>query len=418
MKSKKWAKALTIVFLNLIIYQLNAQSIQKITPSNALESAIEIKTLYGDMIDASVQEIEDFYLHFWSTNTPYSVDCESLQASMTNNDIYEASFEWADLLNGNVDAYKIAYLQLSNGNQQAYSTTDNFISINTPPDGFYLFAFSSTCTDFASALDIIIVERPISIQEKLLCACPQPTLIWSPEFNNNNDDDLNNDGSFVSESWDALGHATKYYCTLEMANDGIPADFIFEIAFNSSGIPYQVKISRDCMTNVNLHEDETRLYYYNPANENTELGEFGFIHSTSDPESQVPSEPSFSFNYSNPQNGGMLKLYKCKDKYAAQQYASNVSEQASNPVQLSFENLTNPFKQKTTLKYELPENDYVSISLYDSQGNLIRHIKNQVFTEAGSHTLNLDFKELANGLYFCILKTKTATKNLKMVKID
>lgn len=64
-----------------------------------------------------------------------------------------------------------------------------------------------------------------------------------------------------------------------------------------------------------------------------------------------------------------------------------------------FTSYPNPFKNSTTICYELPSRTYVSIRVYDGSGRVVRRL----FEEAqlqGRHYISWDREDLPNGVYF------------------
>ncbi|MCZ7611742.1 MAG: T9SS type A sorting domain-containing protein [Ignavibacterium sp.] len=83
-----------------------------------------------------------------------------------------------------------------------------------------------------------------------------------------------------------------------------------------------------------------------------------------------------------------------------------------------FQNFPNPFNPKTNIKYSLPENDFVNISLYSILGDKVIELVNEE-KQAGFYTLIFDASDLASGIYFYKMKTGsgfTSTKKLTIIK--
>ena len=74
------------------------------------------------------------------------------------------------------------------------------------------------------------------------------------------------------------------------------------------------------------------------------------------------------------------------------------------PVEFALhQNYPNPFNSKTQIKYDIPENAFVKISIYDIKGRLIRLLVNTK-KSAGYHSINWDTrndegKEISAGMY-------------------
>ena len=47
----------------------------------------------------------------------------------------------------------------------------------------------------------------------------------------------------------------------------------------------------------------------------------------------------------------------------------------------------NPFNQRTTIRYQLPEDSYVTITICNLQGQIVTKLVNNLYQEAGPHTV-------------------------------
>lgn len=99
----------------------------------------------------------------------------------------------------------------------------------------------------------------------------------------------------------------------------------------------------------------------------------------------------------------------------------NTTEQfAEIPIEPElYQNFPNPFNPVTTIKYALPKDDFITIELYNSLGELIQEIENG-FKVQGEHELTLSFNNsrLSSGIYIYTLKTseKIISKKLVLLK--
>jgi len=88
-------------------------------------------------------------------------------------------------------------------------------------------------------------------------------------------------------------------------------------------------------------------------------------------------------------------------------------------------NYPNPFKDKTTILFNLPVDCFVTLKVYDVSGKEVSTLISRKLP-AGSHTYNLSGLSLANGIYFCRLlaepvqdgygKYLTATNKIILLK--
>ncbi len=80
------------------------------------------------------------------------------------------------------------------------------------------------------------------------------------------------------------------------------------------------------------------------------------------------------------------------------------------------QNYPNPFKDKTTIKYCVPDKTLIKLTVFDSDMNVVTELENEV-KEAGTYELELDGSEIPEGTYFCQLRSKDFADIKKMVII-
>ncbi len=78
------------------------------------------------------------------------------------------------------------------------------------------------------------------------------------------------------------------------------------------------------------------------------------------------------------------------------------------------QNYPNPFNPSTTIKYQLPENGFVSIKVYDVLGKEVASVVNEE-KAAGSYEVNLDAGKLSSGIYFYTMQAGNFVETKKMV---
>ncbi len=78
------------------------------------------------------------------------------------------------------------------------------------------------------------------------------------------------------------------------------------------------------------------------------------------------------------------------------------------------QNYPNPFNPITTIKYSIPEDNFVTIKVYDINGKEIRTILNE-FKMAGFYTITFDASGLSSGVYFYSIYSGKYTETKRMV---
>ena len=76
----------------------------------------------------------------------------------------------------------------------------------------------------------------------------------------------------------------------------------------------------------------------------------------------------------------------------------------------------NPFNPTTTLSYSVPENQEVTLNVYNTNGQLVKTLVNGM-VERGEHKVVFDASDLASGVYVYTLKTATQSAMHKMVLV-
>ena len=81
------------------------------------------------------------------------------------------------------------------------------------------------------------------------------------------------------------------------------------------------------------------------------------------------------------------------------------------------QNYPNPFNPTTTINYQIPNNNYVTLKVYDVLGNVVKTLVDDYKTQ-GKYSVNFDASNLASGVYFYQLKAGSfiATKKLLLLK--
>ncbi|MFA7228908.1 MAG: T9SS type A sorting domain-containing protein, partial [Melioribacteraceae bacterium] len=74
----------------------------------------------------------------------------------------------------------------------------------------------------------------------------------------------------------------------------------------------------------------------------------------------------------------------------------------------------NPFNPSTLIKYQVPQNTHVNISVYDILGNKISTLVNQE-KAAGSYELSFNADNMPSGVYFYTIQTGSFTQTKKMI---
>ena len=78
------------------------------------------------------------------------------------------------------------------------------------------------------------------------------------------------------------------------------------------------------------------------------------------------------------------------------------------------QNYPNPFRDKTTIKYCVPDKTLIKITVLDPDMKIIKELVNEVI-EAGTYEVEFNGSEVKEGTYFYQLKAKDFVDIKKMV---
>jgi len=95
-----------------------------------------------------------------------------------------------------------------------------------------------------------------------------------------------------------------------------------------------------------------------------------------------------------------------------------VEELIQKPAEFAvFQNTPNPFNPSTTIEYALPEDSYVTLSIYNVTGQRVTVLKNE-HEPAGIHSVTWDAGSLPSGMYFYTITTgnQSVTKKMLLMK--
>jgi len=82
-----------------------------------------------------------------------------------------------------------------------------------------------------------------------------------------------------------------------------------------------------------------------------------------------------------------------------------------------FQNYPNPFNPKTEIKFELPQNTFVTLKVYNAVGQVVAELVNNEYRNAGSYSVSFDGSKFASGIYFYSIEAGVYKDIKKMVLI-
>ena len=96
-------------------------------------------------------------------------------------------------------------------------------------------------------------------------------------------------------------------------------------------------------------------------------------------------------------------------------YSPEVEVEVSLPLEYSLEqNFPNPFNPTTTIRYAIPEDNFVSIKLYDVLGNEVITLVNEQ-QQAGRYEMLFNASSIASGVYYYQITSGNFNQTRKLV---
>ncbi|HSD62459.1 MAG TPA: T9SS type A sorting domain-containing protein [Ignavibacteriaceae bacterium] len=116
------------------------------------------------------------------------------------------------------------------------------------------------------------------------------------------------------------------------------------------------------------------------------------------------TEPeSYSFMDNNVASGFYLYRLKQIDFNGEFNYSKEVELDLTAPAEFELcQNYPNPFNPATIIKFSIPKEVLVNLSVYDILGEKVKELKNDVM-KPGYYEVELDANDLASGVYFYII---------------
>jgi len=121
----------------------------------------------------------------------------------------------------------------------------------------------------------------------------------------------------------------------------------------------------------------------------------------------TPDDCKITFVIIGPTTGGNARAnsYFLLDDVTLTGTNTSVNDKNTIPAKFSLDqNYPNPFNPSTKIQYNLPENSFVSLKVYNTIGQEVAALVNDV-VPAGSHEINFDASKLNSGVYFYTLKS-------------
>ncbi len=148
-----------------------------------------------------------------------------------------------------------------------------------------------------------------------------------------------------------------------------------------------------------------------PVGRDDKWSKIGFVEGNGT--TNAPKSYSFTDKSANGKTSYRLKQIDRDGKYT---YSHIVTVTAAiEPKEFALQqNYPNPFNPSTAINYQLSENSFTTLYVYDALGREVATLVNEV-KEAGSYTVQFDGERLSSGIYFARLSSSGKTQMRKML---
>lgn len=99
-------------------------------------------------------------------------------------------------------------------------------------------------------------------------------------------------------------------------------------------------------------------------------------------------------------------------------YSDPVTVNYTAPVSFNLsQNYPNPFNPATVISYQIPSDNFVSLKVYNTLGQLVSTLVNEV-KAAGTYNVSFDASRLNSGVYYTVIKVGNSVEMTKTIKMS
>ena len=124
-----------------------------------------------------------------------------------------------------------------------------------------------------------------------------------------------------------------------------------------------------------------------------------------------------TYTYSDEKVSSGSYTYRLKqiDFDGSYEYSPEVEVEVTTPVEYALEqNYPNPFNPSTTIKYSIPEDEFVKLAVYNLLGEEVATLVNNI-QKAGRYEVGFNGSELSSGVYIYRIETGNFTSSKKLM---
>ncbi len=311
---------------------------------------------------------------------------------------------WTVSANGLPSGLGVYTVSVSPTNSQILlASNDNDLYRSTDAGGSWTSVYGSACrrTEFNPVNGNYAIALTFSPYKVLISS--NAGAAWSDFTAGFNPDELSD------LAFNASG--TKLYVSTSMMGvyvhdfSFVPVELVsFTAAYNSGAVDLRWQTA----TELNNHGFEIQRSFGNNS-----WTTIGFIKGEGT--SSLPV--TYSYTDHPETNSGSKVTYRLKqlDLDGSFKYSGEVEVVTQQPYSFALEqNYPNPFNPTTTIEFTIPSEREVSLVLYNSMGEEIKVLLNNILRE-GKHTLQFDGSELSSGMYLLMLKSGSESVSRKLM---
>lgn len=204
-------------------------------------------------------------------------------------------------------------------------------------------------------------------------------------------------GYFVTDAALDFSDPTWYAASL---NNPITVSGVVPVeltSFSAVGTRDGVQLNWQTATEINNQRFEIER-----SNDSQNFTLVGFVNGRG----TTTEKSSYSFIDKGINEGKYFYRLKQVDYNGAYEYSQVIEVEFSVPQEFVLaQNYPNPFNPTTTLSFGLPVESNITLSVYNSLGELVRVVA-QGTLQAGTHNMNFDAVDLPSGIYLYTLNAK------------
>lgn len=184
-------------------------------------------------------------------------------------------------------------------------------------------------------------------------------------------------------------------------------------SFTATKLANEVQLNWITATEINNQGFEIERKSFENGTQSSEWIKIGFVPGFG----TTIEMKSYSYTDSKLNSGKYIYRLKQIDFDGAVKYSQEVNAEVTVPLQYSLEqNYPNPFNPSTNIKFSLPSETKVVLSVFNTLGERVAEIVNGTMKE-GYHEVVFDASSIPSGIYFYRMETNKFTDVKKMIVI-